>query len=33
MTFDRNPKPVQFIEPNVLDRACLSVSKDYGFAD
>jgi len=23
MTFDRNPKPVQFIQPNVLDRACL----------
>jgi hypothetical protein len=27
MTFDGNPKPVQFIEPNVLDRACLSVDK------
>jgi hypothetical protein len=33
MTFDRNPKPVQFIQPNVLDRACLSVGKDDGFAD
>jgi hypothetical protein len=33
MTFDRNPKPVQFIQANVLDRACLSVSKDDGFAD
>jgi len=33
MTFDRNPKPVQFIQPNVLDRACLSVGKDNGFAD
>src|SRR5258706_10875011 len=32
MTFDRNPKPVQFIQPNVLDRACLSVGKDDGFA-
>jgi hypothetical protein len=27
MTFDGNPKPVQFIQPNVLDRACLSVGK------
>jgi hypothetical protein len=27
MTFDGNPKPVQFIQPNVLDRACLSVRK------
>jgi hypothetical protein len=33
MTFDGNPKPVQFIQPNVLDRACLSVGKDDGFAD
>jgi len=33
MTFDRNPKPVQFIQPNLLDRACLSVGKDDGFAD
>src|ERR1700747_1272512 len=33
MTFDRNPKPVQFILPNVLDRASLSVGKDDGFAD
>jgi hypothetical protein len=33
MTFDRNPKPVQFIQPNVLDRACHSVGKDDGFAD
>jgi hypothetical protein len=32
MTFDRNPKPVQFIQPNVLDRACLSVGKDDGLA-
>src|ERR1700737_5668034 len=33
MTFDRNPKSVQFIQPNVLDRACLSVGKHDGFAD
>lgn len=33
MTFDRNPKPVQFIQPNVLNRACLSVGKDDAFAD
>jgi hypothetical protein len=33
MTFDGNPKPVQFIEPNVLDRACLSVGKHDDFAD
>lgn len=33
MTFDRNPKPVQFIQPNVLDRACFSICKDDGFAD
>jgi len=33
MTFDRNPKSVQFIQPKVLDRACLSVGKDDGFAD
>jgi hypothetical protein len=33
MTFNRNPEPVQFIQPNVLDRACLSVGKDDGFAD
>ena len=33
MTFDRNPKPVQFIQPNVLDRAGLSVGKDDGLAD
>jgi hypothetical protein len=32
MTFDRNSKPVQIIQPNVLDRACLSVGKDDGFA-
>jgi hypothetical protein len=32
-TFDRNPKSVQFIQPKVLDRACLSVGKDDGFAD
>jgi hypothetical protein len=24
---------LQFIQPNVLDRACLSVGKDNGFAD
>ena len=33
MTSDRNAEPVQFIQPNVLDRACLSVGKDDGFAD
>jgi len=33
MTCDRNPKPLQFIQPNVLDRACLSVGKGDGFAD
>ena len=33
MTFDGNPKPVQFIQPNVLDSACLSVRKHDGFAD
>jgi hypothetical protein len=33
MTFDGNPKPVQFIQPNVLDRASLSVGKHDGFAD
>src|SRR5258708_15698129 len=33
MTFDGNPKPVQFIQPNVLDFACLSVGKHDGFAD
>ena len=33
MTFDGNPKPVQFIQPSVLDRACLSVRKHDGFAD
>src|ERR1700704_1299846 len=33
MTFNGNPKPVQFIEPNVLDRACLSVGKHDDFAD
>ncbi|MEH2496883.1 hypothetical protein V1294_003362 [Bradyrhizobium sp. AZCC 1678] len=33
MTFDGNPKPVQFIQPNVLDPACLSVGKHDGFAD
>jgi len=32
MTFDRNPEPVQFIQPNVLDRACLSVGQDGGLA-
>jgi hypothetical protein len=33
MTCDRNPKPVQFIQPNVLNRTRLSVGKDDGFAD
>ena len=33
MAFDRNAKPVQVIQPNVLDRACLSVGQDDGFAD
>jgi len=33
MTCDGNPKPVQFIQPNVLDRACLSVGEHDGFAD
>jgi hypothetical protein len=33
MTYDGNPKPVQFIQPNVLNRACLSVRKHDGFAD
>jgi hypothetical protein len=32
MTFDRKPKPVQFIQPNVLDRARLSVGKNDSFA-
>jgi|UniRef100_A0A939S891 hypothetical protein len=33
MTSDRNAEPVQFIQPNVLDRACLSIGKDDGLAD
>jgi hypothetical protein len=33
MTFDRNPQPVQFIQPDVLDCPCLSVGQDDGFAD
>jgi hypothetical protein len=33
MASNRNPKPVQFIQPNVLDGACLSVGKDDGFAN
>ena len=33
MTSDGNPKPVQFIQPNVLDRARLSVGKYDAFAD
>ena len=33
MTFDGNPKPVQFIQPNVLDGACLSVGEHDSFAD
>nr|CUT16311.1 hypothetical protein CDS [Bradyrhizobium sp.] len=33
MTRHRNVEPVQFIQPNVLDRACLSIGTDDGFAD
>src|SRR4029450_6366221 len=33
MTSDGNPKPVQFIQPNVLDRARLSVGKHDAFSD
>src|SRR5260221_13616161 len=33
MTFDGNPKPVQFIQPNALDRACFSAGKHDSFAD
>src|SRR6266481_5907705 len=33
MTFDGNLTPVQFIQPNVLDFACLSVGQHDGFAD
>jgi len=33
VTCNGNPKPVQFIQQNVLDRACLSVGKHDGFAD
>jgi hypothetical protein len=33
VAFDRNPKPVQFIQPNVLNRACLSIGEDDSFAD
>jgi hypothetical protein len=33
MTFDGNPKPVQFIQPNVHHRAGFSVGKHDGFAD
>jgi hypothetical protein len=33
MACDGNPKPVQFIQPNVLDRARLSVGEHDGFAD
>jgi hypothetical protein len=33
MTFDGNPKPVHFIQPNVFDRASLSVGKHDRFAD
>jgi hypothetical protein len=33
MTRDGNPKAVQFIQPNVLDRASLSVGKHDGLAD
>jgi hypothetical protein len=30
MTFDGNPEPVQFIQPNVLDRAGFFVGKHDG---
>jgi hypothetical protein len=33
MTFDGNPEPVQFIQPNVHHRAGFSVGKHDGFAD
>jgi hypothetical protein len=33
MTFDRNPQPVSFIQPNVFHRTCLSIGKDDGLAD
>jgi hypothetical protein len=33
MTSDGNPKPVQFVQPNVLDRTGLSVAEHDGFAD
>ena len=33
MTCDGNPKSVQFIQPNVLDRASLSVGEHDGFTD
>jgi hypothetical protein len=33
MTFDGNPKPVQFIQPNVFESCHLSVGKHDGFAD
>jgi hypothetical protein len=33
MTFDGNPEPVQFIQPNVHHRAGFPVGKHDGFAD
>jgi hypothetical protein len=33
MTSDGNPKAVQIIQPNVIDRACLTVGEHDGFAD
>jgi hypothetical protein len=33
MTFDGNPEPVQFIQPNVHHRAGFSVGKHDGLAD
>ena len=33
MTFDGNPKPVQFIQPNVLYCPGLSIIENYGLAD
>jgi len=32
MTFDGNPKPVQFIEPNVLDRAARRLCRSIRIA-
>jgi len=33
MAFDRNPQPVRFIQPNVLDRTRLSIGEDDCLAD